>query len=747
MKKELWPGWETVRLIGRGSFGSVYEIERDVLVEREKAALKVISIPQNESDISEMYSDGYDDESITSTFKEHLKSIVAEYSLMRKLNGSSNVVNCDDVRYVQHDDGIGWDIFIKMELLTPLTDALPAEIPEEQVLKIAKDLCRALVQCKQFGIIHRDIKPQNIFVSPLGDYKLGDFGIAKTVEKTSGGTKIGTYKYMAPEVYNNQPYGAGADIYSLGLVLYWLLNERRMPFLPLPPEKLRAGMEEQARLRRFSGELIPPPAHGSEELKRIVLKACAFDPKDRFQSAEEMLRDLNALTGERITTPPHVDSDVQTLPEGNDEGQDETVAVNTFKGADTSPFEVGTETDKTVGVFDSPKAPMRSPIPDEGGAEKPFPDKPLQKMPRKKAWPMFVGALAVVVILGIVGLWFFHNSGSEASLPIQANTTIAAGIDHTVGIKADGSVVAVGKNDAGQCDVSGWTNIVAVTAGERCTVGIKADGSVVAMGDNSVGQCDVSDWTDIVDVATSGHHTVGLKADGSVVAVGDNSVGQCDVSDWTDIVDVAAGAGLTVGLKADGSVVAAGLNEGGQCEVSGWTDIVAVAAGDFHTVGLKADGSVVAVGDNFAGQCDVSDWTNNKLPYHVEAGDASGLAETSLRKNNNSLSQTTFQNTTSDNGTTSYTTYEHIGVYTTSAMGIFSEITVETVADAEKIYSVTVLSHNETPELGGIAAELLPEQIVKAQSADVDGIAGATMTSDAIKAAVKEALTEAGFQK
>ena len=295
--KAIWPGWETVRLIGRGSFGAVYEIERDVLGEKERAALKVISIPQSDSDIIEMYSDGYDDESITSTFNEYLKSIVSEYSLMRKLNGSSNVVNCDDVRYVQHDDGLGWDIFIKMELLKPLTAVLPAKVSEEQIIKIAKDICRALVQCKQFGIVHRDIKPQNIFVSPLGDYKLGDFGIAKTVEKTSGGTKIGTYKYMAPEVYNNQPYGAGADIYSLGLVLYWLLNERRMPFLPLPPEKLCAGLEEQARLRRFNGERIPAPAHGSEELKKIVLKACAYNPEDRYQTATEMQRALSELSG------------------------------------------------------------------------------------------------------------------------------------------------------------------------------------------------------------------------------------------------------------------------------------------------------------------------------------------------------------------------------------------------------------------------------------------------------------------
>ena len=290
-----WPGWETGKLIGRGSFGAVYEIQRDMFGEVEKAALKVISIPQNPGDIEELYADGYDEKSITSTFQNHLRSIVTEYSMMRKLNGFTNIVNCDDVRYVQHDDGIGWDIYIKMELLTPLIRMLGESVTEEVVLKLARDICNALVLCKKHDIIHRDIKPQNIFVSPNGDFKLGDFGIAKMVEKTTDGTLIGTYRYMAPEVLHGQPYGSAADIYSLGLVLYWLLNERRMPFLPLPPETINTSMDQEARRRRFSGEPLPEPAHGSEELKRIVLKACAFDVKERYASAEEMLAEIECL--------------------------------------------------------------------------------------------------------------------------------------------------------------------------------------------------------------------------------------------------------------------------------------------------------------------------------------------------------------------------------------------------------------------------------------------------------------------
>ena len=300
---DIWPGWRTVRKIGTGSFGTVYEIERDFFGEREKAAVKVITIPHNQYEVEELRNDGYDDKSITIRFESYLKEIVHEYSLMVKMKGISNTVYCDDIKYVRNEDGIGWIIYIKMELLTPLVKTLQSVSNERQILKLAHDLCTALVMCKQFNIVHRDIKPQNIFVSKDGTFKLGDFGIAKTTDRTTSGTIVGTYKYMAPEVYNNQPYGSSADIYSLGLVLYWLLNERRTPFLPLPPQVPTAGMEEEARKRRFQGDAIPAPKDGSPELKQIVLKACAYHLNDRFHSAEEMLSAVDRLIAISNKTP------------------------------------------------------------------------------------------------------------------------------------------------------------------------------------------------------------------------------------------------------------------------------------------------------------------------------------------------------------------------------------------------------------------------------------------------------------
>ena len=201
----------------------------------------------------------------------------------------------------------------------------------------------------------------------------------------------------------------------------------------------------------------------------------------------------------------------------------------------------------------------------------------------------------------------------------KASKFISAGWWHTVGLKSDGTVVAVGKNKSGQCDVKGWTDIVAISVSSEHTVGLKSDGTVVAVGENEKGQCNVDGWTDIVAIYARSSHTVGLKSDGTVVAVGNNQRGQCDVQGWTDIVAISAGSSQTVGLKSDGTVVAKYTGkigyDNGQCKVQDWTDIVAVYTGTQHTVGLKSDGTVVAVGYNGSGQCDVQDWTDIVAVY------------------------------------------------------------------------------------------------------------------------------------
>ena len=291
----VFPGWRVVREIGAGGFGKVYEIERDRFGKIEKAAVKVMNIPNDRSVISEMREDGYDDESIKSRLKSDMDTFAMEYDNMRKVV-HTNIVNCDDIEYVANIDGFGYTVYLKMELLMPLMASLKNGYDREKTtVALAKDICKALELCESRNIVHRDIKPQNLFVNEYGEYKLGDFGIAREMDHATNATKTGTYKYMAPEVYNNQPYDHNVDIYSLGLVMYWLLNEKRMPFVPLPPAVPTAQEEEAAKSKRLRGEKLSAPKYGSVGLKKIVLKACEADRRKRYQSAAEMLADLEAL--------------------------------------------------------------------------------------------------------------------------------------------------------------------------------------------------------------------------------------------------------------------------------------------------------------------------------------------------------------------------------------------------------------------------------------------------------------------
>ena len=187
---------------------------------------------------------------------------------------------------------------------------------------------------------------------------------------------------------------------------------------------------------------------------------------------------------------------------------------------------------------------------------------------------------------------------------------IDAGYGYTLCLKEDGTAVAVGNNELGQCAVSKWKDLKAVSGSNMHTVGLQTNGKLISVGDNSEGQRNVEKWTDIAQIEASYFHTVALRTDGTAVGTGYNKNGQCDLKNWKDISAISAGGYHTLGLKSDGTVLAAGFSDDGRCDVQQWQDIVAVSGGGYHSVGLKADGTVVATGMNDDGQCDVGAWTD-----------------------------------------------------------------------------------------------------------------------------------------
>ena len=314
--------WKLVKLLGSGAYGKVYEAEREEFGEIYKAAIKIMTIPQSQSEVKSVLSEGMTQAEVTEYFQDVVKQIIGECKFMNQVKGVTNIVGYEDHVVIPHQGQMGWDVIIRMELLTPLLDyVMEHPLTPKDVAKLGVDICRALEVCRKMNIVHRDVKPENIMMNALGDYKLGDFGISRTMEKTQGGlSKKGTLSYMAPEVAKGEAYGPTVDIYSLGIMMYRFLNGTRGPFLPKPPATISFQDRETAQERRFSGEPIPAPWQADEELGRIVLKACAFRAEDRYETPENMLDELEEwVRAEKIKSGTISHEASKPEPEGKPE--------------------------------------------------------------------------------------------------------------------------------------------------------------------------------------------------------------------------------------------------------------------------------------------------------------------------------------------------------------------------------------------------------------------------------------------
>ena len=296
--KQIWPEWQIEgKPLGRGSFGVVYKaVRRDHNVE-SYAAIKMISIPSDSSEVDSLRSEGLDMNATRTYLQGIVNDFVSEIQLMESLKGVQNIVSVEDYKVVEKTDEIGWDIYIRMELLTSFNAYIcDKKLTEEEVIKLGCDICTALEICGQRNIIHRDIKPENIFINDFGYFKLGDFGIARKMENMTGGfSQKGTFNYMAPEVATSSDYDARVDTYSLGIVLYRLLNGNRLPFLDTEKQLLNPNERRNAVDRRLRGEELPAPCDASPAMADLILRACAYDPNMRFDSAIEMKQALMSV--------------------------------------------------------------------------------------------------------------------------------------------------------------------------------------------------------------------------------------------------------------------------------------------------------------------------------------------------------------------------------------------------------------------------------------------------------------------
>ena len=680
--------WRIKRFIGAGSYGRVFEIERrDEFDTVYTGALKAVTIPSSQGELDEILADGMDMNGASTYFRDYVKELNREIALMSKLKGHSNIVSYEDHKMFPHEDGVGWDILIRMELLTPITSYLKQNhtFTRREVIQLGMDLCKALEICQRYNIIHRDIKPANIFISETEDFKLGDFGVARIASASTGAsTRAGTVNYMAPEVFRGEKYTSNVDIYSLGLVMYQLLNANRMPLYPPYPQPITPSSRERAQAQRLSGAALPPPANAEGRLAEIVLKACAPDPAQRYDSPTVMRQALEAIL--------YTEGEAKMIyPEGD------TVPVPSTSGA-AAPEENDPNGETERPVWGSTHADSEKPakaektLPeclknarDDAPLEQQFSLRELSGLSKEEAdaldltlKPMPQPAPAAEPAAPAVP----QEPAADQTVRVETAQPAAPADDSTVRLMPGAVPVQTPAEDRTERVAAPVQPVQNVQESDKTTFLFEAQAEKRRQEQQAKREAEEAARRKAAEEKEAELARIRAEKRAAEQAAAEEAARKAE-AEQAAAVQAAQQQAEPAAPKKKGSKLPLAI--GG----------VAVAA-------------VVAVGGfALAGR-----------------GGASSTAAAS----------------TAD---AIYTA----GTYTATAEGCLSDVTVTVTVSDKAITDVRVDASGETAELGGKAAEELPSEIIRSQSTDVDGYTGATLTSDAIKKAAADCIAQASGKK
>jgi serine/threonine-protein kinase len=287
--------YRLVKRIATGGMGEVWQAQDEVIL--RQVAIKILK---------QQYMGDPD-------FVERFRT-EAKHAAMINHDGIANVYDYGE------DDG---SAYLVMELVPgeSLSSILEREktLPEQQVISIIAQTALALDAAHREGLVHRDIKPGNLLISPDGQVKITDFGIARVanqVSLTQTGQVMGTVQYLAPEQATGKPASASGDIYSLGIVAFEALAGKR-PF---------KGETQMAIAMAQINETPPPlPEHIDAKLQKLIMDCMAKKPDQRPSSALALAARAEAL----LSTAPGAIPINAVIPAGTIEVSDETTLIDT----------------------------------------------------------------------------------------------------------------------------------------------------------------------------------------------------------------------------------------------------------------------------------------------------------------------------------------------------------------------------------------------------------------------------------
>lgn len=288
--------WYVDSKLAEGRSSKVFKVYKTVDGVTEFLALKTVKFPANEKELSRVIESGR--YKTVGEYLDTLETAVTDnMNKMLSLRTNKNIVRFDNFQIVKESSC--FYVVMLMELLSPFSESVKAEsVTPEKAAEIGCDLCSAAEGFRKLGILHHQIKPENVYVDSEGNFKLGDFGISNIADRV----RAEASPYMAPEVYNEAAYDTSSDIYSIGVLLYKLLNNNRLPFLPEYPKPVSLNDREVAFEKQMRGEKISPPAKADSEMARIISKALAFRQSDRYFSPTLMKAELDRYT-EMLSAP------------------------------------------------------------------------------------------------------------------------------------------------------------------------------------------------------------------------------------------------------------------------------------------------------------------------------------------------------------------------------------------------------------------------------------------------------------
>ena len=470
-------------VLGHGGFGITYigydtKLEKRVAV-KEYLPTDISTRVPGQSSVTTFSGEKYDQ------FAYGLERFVGEAKTLARYGDNPGIVSISD--YFNENN----TAYIVMEYLDGITLAeylkrSGGTVSYEETASIIRPVIEALGEVHAAGMIHRDISPDNIFITTNNQVKLLDFGAARHAmgEKSKSLSVVLKPGYAPPEQYYTRgKQGPWTDIYALAATMYRMLTGEN------PPEAME----------RMVGDTIIDlralPARLPVRFARAVMRALSIAAEDRFQTIAEFEDALFGEGGEAVAETP--------------EPEPEPVEAKAPGSAPNVPKQ---ETDTAASAKDGKKKKILL------------------------GFAAIAAVIALFVIIGVTG----NQPSSKPSLSSPAaspstepepldlefipnrNTVLAGGYQQVVGVKSDGTVYCDGYGMPDFETVENrWSNIVSVAAGCYYIIGLQSDGTIVFAGHDGYRDLAQQGWTDIIAIDSGSTDIIGLKSDGTVVAAGD----------------------------------------------------------------------------------------------------------------------------------------------------------------------------------------------------------------------------------